>query len=264
MVQSAYSSSLSFIGVVARHRLHILISYLKDWAWAHVWAHISCWDWDGPTSSPVIDSMWSMSGPFKRMKGAHAPGPWMISTEGKCTLLLPGPALCSWKRNQAQWKKLGEASMVRLHVKYGEGDGEEEFLYDSQSSAQIEGVLREILQIANLQLKIDRLALELEPQLAPLYGDQKAVGLIRALSEAKAYASKDQVLHGKPLLYHALKDHFQVLEKELNSSYQLLGFSDSEQLQKLSANHSESTIRRVIFCLNIGSPMKLEMDHRSS
>ncbi|XP_031383976.1 cilia- and flagella-associated protein 298-B-like [Punica granatum] len=126
--------------------------------------------------------------------------------------------------------------MVRLHVKYGEGDGEEEFLYDSQSSAQIEGVLREILQIANLQLKIDRLALELEPQLAPLYGDQKAVGLIRALSEAKAYASKDQVLHGKPLLYHALKDHFQVLEKELNSSYQLLGFSDSEQLQKLSAS----------------------------
>lgn len=74
---------------------------------------------------------------------------------------------------QDRSEKHGEVPMVRLHVKHGEGDGEKEFLYDCQGSMRIEGILREILQIANLQLKIDCLSLEFEPSLAALYGDKK-------------------------------------------------------------------------------------------
>ncbi|KAK4799636.1 hypothetical protein SAY86_025001 [Trapa natans] len=125
--------------------------------------------------------------------------------------------------------------MVRLHVKHGEGEGEKEFLYDCQGSTRIEGILRVILQIANLQRKIEFLTLELEPSLAALYCDKKAIGLIRALSEAKAYASKEQVLHGKQLLYNVLRAQVQAVEKELNLNYQLLGLSDAQQLQQFVA-----------------------------
>lgn len=63
--------------------------------------------------------------------------------------------------------------MVQLLVKHGEGNREKEFLYDCESPTPVEQILQKILQISNLQLKIDNLALELEPSLAPLYGDKR-------------------------------------------------------------------------------------------
>lgn len=63
--------------------------------------------------------------------------------------------------------------MVRLLVKHGEGNREKEFLYDCESSTLVEEILQGILQISNLQLKIDSLALELEPYLTSLCGDKK-------------------------------------------------------------------------------------------
>ncbi|KAM1053750.1 hypothetical protein ACFX2I_001162 [Malus domestica] len=107
--------------------------------------------------------------------------------------------------------------MVRIHVKHGEGSEQKEFLYDCASTSPIDEIAPEISRISNLQTKIDRLILELEPRLDLLHGDAKAASLLRALSEAKSYASKDQVVYNKPLSYHVLRNHIQALERELKA-----------------------------------------------
>ncbi|CAL8125009.1 unnamed protein product [Prunus armeniaca] len=107
--------------------------------------------------------------------------------------------------------------MVRIHVKHGDGSDQKEFLYDCSTTSPIEEIAPEISRISNLQSRIDRLVFELEPHLEPLQGDAKAVSLLRALSEAKSYASKDQVVHNRPLSYHVLRNNVQALERELNS-----------------------------------------------
>ncbi|KAL6290843.1 hypothetical protein ACE6H2_008353 [Prunus campanulata] len=80
--------------------------------------------------------------------------------------------------------------MVRIHVKHGDGSDQKEFLYDCSTTSPIEEIAPEISRISDLQSRIDRLVFELEPHLEPLHGDAKAVSLLRALSEAKSYASK--------------------------------------------------------------------------
>ncbi|BFG22561.1 hypothetical protein CerSpe_088350 [Prunus speciosa] len=107
--------------------------------------------------------------------------------------------------------------MVRIHVKHGDSSDQKEFLYDCSTTSPIEEIALEISRISDLQSRIDLLVFELEPHLEPLHGDAKAVSLLRALSEAKSYASKDQVVHNRPLSYHVLINHVQALERELNS-----------------------------------------------
>ncbi|XP_057981789.1 uncharacterized protein LOC131167052 [Malania oleifera] len=120
--------------------------------------------------------------------------------------------------------------MVRIHVKHGE-NFDREFLFDCPSISEIREIAENVIQISNLQLKIQRLVAELEPRLSHLHGDSKAISLSRALSEAKSYASKDQALHNRTLLPNLLKDHIQIIERELVLNYQLLGLSDSGQFQ---------------------------------
>ncbi|KAK9282898.1 hypothetical protein L1049_011123 [Liquidambar formosana] len=121
--------------------------------------------------------------------------------------------------------------MVRIQVKHGDTDAQH-FLYDCTSSSQIREIAEAVVPISNIQSNINRLALRLQPRLLPLYGDAKAVPLTRALSEAKSYASKDQVSYNRPLSIYMLRDHIQTIERELTVNYQLLGFSDSTQLQQ--------------------------------
>ncbi|XP_065871459.1 uncharacterized protein [Euphorbia lathyris] len=124
--------------------------------------------------------------------------------------------------------------MVRIQVKHGgESQTEWEFLYNCDSVCQIEDISHEIVQISNLQLKLGRLAVELEPRLLAFHGNSQAVPLIRALSEAKSYASKDQILYNKAISCFVLKDHVQAVEREVMENYQLLGFENPNQVQQL-------------------------------
>ncbi|CAK9176542.1 unnamed protein product [Ilex paraguariensis] len=126
--------------------------------------------------------------------------------------------------------------MVRIQVKHG-GDEEEdqkEFLYESPTTSTIDEIAKDVIQIANLQSKILRLSLHLQPRLSPLINtDPKVIPLSRALSEAEAYASKNQVLHNKPLSICVLKGHKQSIEREFTGSYDIMGFPDSNIRQLL-------------------------------
>ncbi|XP_022956484.1 UPF0769 protein C21orf59 homolog B-like [Cucurbita moschata] len=123
--------------------------------------------------------------------------------------------------------------MVRVHVKPGDDSGGNEFLYECQSNLLIEEVTSEVVQIFNLQSQIHRLVSELQPRLLPFYGDPKATPLLRALSEAKSYASKDMVIHNRPLSYLVLRHHFETIERELAAKFDLLGVSGSTHYQQL-------------------------------
>ncbi|CAK9315164.1 unnamed protein product [Citrullus colocynthis] len=124
--------------------------------------------------------------------------------------------------------------MVRIHVKSGDDSGQNEFLFECPSDSLIEEIASEVIQIFNLQSKIHRLVSEFEPRLLPFHGDPKATPLLRAFSEAKSYASKDMVIHNRPLSYLVLRLHFETMERELVAKFDLLGVSDSTQYQQLS------------------------------
>ncbi|KAH7537314.1 hypothetical protein FEM48_Zijuj03G0079500 [Ziziphus jujuba var. spinosa] len=151
--------------------------------------------------------------------------------------------------------------MVRIHAKHGQTSDQIQFLYDCASSSRIDEIALELTRISNLQAKIQALVLELEPLLLPFHGDangilfsffffsfffwtleplslacfcsQAALPLVRALSEANSYASKDQVVYNKPLSYYALRDHVQCIAKELSTVSPLLGFSDLDQFRRI-------------------------------
>ncbi|KAA8534286.1 hypothetical protein F0562_031803 [Nyssa sinensis] len=111
--------------------------------------------------------------------------------------------------------------MVRIQVKHGGvhgDDDEKEFPYDCQSTATIEEISIDVTEISNLQSKIQGLALLLEPCL-PIHGDPKVLPLIKALSEAKSYASKDQVSRNRPLSNYVLRDHIQSIEREFRVNF---------------------------------------------
>ncbi|MCD7461452.1 hypothetical protein HAX54_046169 [Datura stramonium] len=122
--------------------------------------------------------------------------------------------------------------MVRVHVKHGGGGGE--FLYDTETSSTIDEIAKDIIEIANLQMKIQCLAVEFEPHLSKLQGDPKVMPLVRALSEAMSYASKDQVIHNKPLSLYVLRDHTRSIEKEFLVTHSVMGLSSSDLQQFLS------------------------------
>ncbi|XP_031095939.1 cilia- and flagella-associated protein 298-A-like [Ipomoea triloba] len=120
--------------------------------------------------------------------------------------------------------------MVRIQVKHGGGS---EFLYDTESTSSVEEIAKDVTEIANLQSKIERLSLQLEPHLSPLlHSDSKVMALARALSEARSYASKNQVIHNKPLSIYVLRDHIRSVENAFAEAYSLFGFSNGS-LQNL-------------------------------
>ncbi|XP_038891954.1 cilia- and flagella-associated protein 298-like isoform X1 [Benincasa hispida] len=123
--------------------------------------------------------------------------------------------------------------MVRIHVKSGDDSGENEFLYECQSDSLIKEIASDVIQIFNLQSKIHRLVSEFEPRLLPFHGDPKVTPLLRAFWEAKSYASKDMVIHDRPLSYLVLRHHFETIERELVAKFDLLGDSDSTQYQQI-------------------------------
>ncbi|TMX00423.1 hypothetical protein EJD97_000854 [Solanum chilense] len=127
--------------------------------------------------------------------------------------------------------------MVRIHVKHGGGsggDGDGEFLYDSETSSTIDEIAKDIIEIANLQSKIQCFAVEFESHLSKLQGDPKVMSLVRALSEATSYASKDQVIHSKPLSLYVLRNHTRNIEKEYSVTHSVMGLSSSDLQQFLS------------------------------
>ncbi|KGN50501.1 cilia- and flagella-associated protein 298-B isoform X2 [Cucumis sativus] len=126
--------------------------------------------------------------------------------------------------------------MVRVHVKSGHDSCEFEFLYECQSDLLIDEIASEVIQIFNLQSKIHRLISEFEPLLLPFSGDPKATSLLRAFSEAKSYASKDMVIHNRPLSFLVLRHHFETIERELVAKFDILGVYDSTQYQQLSSD----------------------------
>ncbi|CAI9091529.1 OLC1v1026585C1 [Oldenlandia corymbosa var. corymbosa] len=132
--------------------------------------------------------------------------------------------------------------MVRIQVKHAcrsrsrsqhKNDGkncELEFLYDCEScGTSIEDMTEEITEIANLQFQIHHLTTQFLPRLSLLlHTNPQVISLHRALSEATSYASKDQVMHGKPLLSVALRQHMRSIESEFAVNYQLLDFPDAK------------------------------------
>lgn len=124
--------------------------------------------------------------------------------------------------------------MVRVHVKHGDDDGDGEFLYDTETTSTIDEIAEDIIEIANLQTKIQCLAVEFEPHLSKFQGDPKVMPLVRALTEATSYASKDQVIHNKLLSLYVLRDHTRSIEKEFLVMYSVMGLSSSDLQQFLS------------------------------
>ncbi|CDP00023.1 unnamed protein product [Coffea canephora] len=132
--------------------------------------------------------------------------------------------------------------MVRIHVKHGcrravnGADGELEFLYDCETSSTIQHITQDITEIANFQLQIRQLGCQLLPPVAALLHTHRpqVIALHRALSEATSYASKEQVVHGKPLSILVLRDHIRIIATEFVVNYKLLNFQDSNFKQLLS------------------------------
>nr|GMC94148.1 UPF0769 protein C21orf59 homolog [Ipomoea batatas]GMC98227.1 UPF0769 protein C21orf59 homolog [Ipomoea batatas] len=58
------------------------------------------------------------------------------------------------------------------------------------------------------------------------------MALARALSESRSYASKNQVIHNKPLSIYVLRDHIRSVENAFAEAYSLIGFSNGS-LQNL-------------------------------
>ncbi|CAN4096045.1 unnamed protein product [Withania somnifera] len=132
--------------------------------------------------------------------------------------------------------------MVGVHVKHG---GNSEFLYETETCSTIDEISKDIIEIANHQSKIQFLAVRFEPHLSKLQGDAKVMPLVRALSEATSYTSKDQVRHNKPLSIYVLRDHTRSIEKEFLVIYSVIGLSSSDFQQFLSDLHilEENTVQ---------------------
>ncbi|MCL7033511.1 hypothetical protein MKW94_026356 [Papaver nudicaule] len=120
--------------------------------------------------------------------------------------------------------------MVEIQVK--DVEEKQQFLYECECSKQVEEIVRDVTEIYSLIVsKIHYLfsALLSSNNNVKL---KVEVSVIRALSEAQAYASKDITPNQRPLSPHVLRDYIQTIEREVMKS-QCMGFSDSNQLQKL-------------------------------
>lgn len=122
---------------------------------------------------------------------------------------------------------------------------QQEFLYECPCSSTVDEVADAITQISALQSHLQTLCFQLRRCL--LTDDLKesspevALALDRTLSEAEIYASKDQVLHKRALSPHILKDHLQLLDKEVWVAHSK-GLCDAHVIQLFSdCKHNEDT-----------------------
>lgn len=127
--------------------------------------------------------------------------------------------------------------MVVVHVKAEESE-DEEFLFECSCCSTIDEIADSISDIATLQSNIHTLSRLLrcsaltDNAFRETYPDA-ALALERALSEAEAYASKDQVQYKRFLSPHALRAHIKSIEKEVKDS-QLMSLPDLNLTQFFS------------------------------
>ncbi|RLN27556.1 hypothetical protein C2845_PM05G10740 [Panicum miliaceum] len=119
--------------------------------------------------------------------------------------------------------------MVVLHVKSAAAaaasssspDAEEktEFLYECAASAAVADVAAALGALAGVQARLLSLCRRLRARCAD--AGAAAVGeLERALDEAEAYASKEQVQHNRFLSPRALREHIKNIEKKCATALQ--------------------------------------------
>ncbi|CAN6340223.1 unnamed protein product [Urochloa humidicola] len=131
--------------------------------------------------------------------------------------------------------------MVVLHVKSAApaaspsspdaGDeGTTEFLYECAASAAVADVAASLGALAGLQARLLSLCRRLRERCAGA-GAAAVAELERALDEAEAYASKEQVQHNRFLSPRALREHIKNIEKKrvtaLQEPPEALGLQES-------------------------------------
>ncbi|KAK3034456.1 hypothetical protein RJ639_034693 [Escallonia herrerae] len=141
--------------------------------------------------------------------------------------------------------------MVQLRVKHGgDGDTEEEFIFDCQITSSVDEIAEAVIEIANFQSKIQSIAFHLEPRLSPLPHTDlqpKGVGILVYMNLLKgrwnsSFGTKgvvnssrirwDQVQHNKPLSVYVLRDQVNSIRREFSVHYHAMNFPDSN-LQQL-------------------------------
>ncbi|XP_062230564.1 uncharacterized protein LOC133928314 [Phragmites australis] len=120
--------------------------------------------------------------------------------------------------------------MVVLHVKLSApasssspeaAEEEMEFLHECAASASVADVAAALGALAGLQARLLSLCHRLRGSAEACGADAGAAGeLERALDEAEAYASKEQVQHNKFLLPHALREHIKNIQKKCATALQ--------------------------------------------
>ncbi|PAN16950.1 hypothetical protein PAHAL_3G097600 [Panicum hallii] len=130
--------------------------------------------------------------------------------------------------------------MVVLHVKSPDAEEETEFLYECAASTAVADVAAALGALAGLQTRL----LSLCRRLRARYADAgaAAVGeLERALDEAEAYASKEQVQHNRFLSPRALREHIKNIEKKCATALQEP--PEALDLQKSSSDNKHERIQ---------------------
>eukprot|EP00268_Persea_americana_P019045 TRINITY_DN19759_c0_g1_i22.p1 TRINITY_DN19759_c0_g1~~TRINITY_DN19759_c0_g1_i22.p1 ORF type:complete len:183 (-),score=33.78 TRINITY_DN19759_c0_g1_i22:566-1084(-) len=133
--------------------------------------------------------------------------------------------------------------MVQIHVNQAHDN---QFLYNCPCTSTIDETAREIIQIYNLQAKIQHLVPKVEERLLSeskeCHTDSMSA-MRRVLSEAKTYASKDQVLYKKALSSYILRDHIQSIERAIAANLGLLPDSDlwKQLFSDLELLHEDET-----------------------
>ncbi|CAL5097268.1 unnamed protein product [Urochloa decumbens] len=131
--------------------------------------------------------------------------------------------------------------MVVLHVKSAApaaspsspeaADEGTAFLYECAASASVADVAAAIGALAGLQARLLSLCRRLREKRRADAGAAAAAELERALDEAEAYASKEQVQHNRFLSPRALREHIKNIEKKcgttLQESPEALGLQES-------------------------------------
>ncbi|CAN6336134.1 unnamed protein product [Urochloa humidicola] len=158
--------------------------------------------------------------------------------------------------------------MVVLHVKAAapagaaspsspDADEETEFLYECAASAAVADVAASLGALAGLQARLLSLCRRLREKRCAAAGAaaDAAAELERALDEAEAYASKEQVQHNRFLSPRALREHIKNIEKKCGTALQ-------ETPEELVLQESSSDKHERIQLWWAGK--ELAMDHKLS
>ncbi|CAN6349532.1 unnamed protein product [Urochloa humidicola] len=154
--------------------------------------------------------------------------------------------------------------MVVLHVKAAapagaaspsspDADEETEFLYECAASAAVADVAASLGALAGLQARLLSLCRRLREKRCA--AADAAAELERALDEAEAYASKEQVQHNRFLSPRALREHIKNIEKKCGTALQ-------ETPEELVLQESSSDKHERIQLWWAGK--ELAMDHKLS